>query len=35
MEMKCEDMVMTADGKYYAFTYRYHASDLYLVQGLK
>ena len=35
MEMKCEDVVITPDGKYYAYTYMYHASDLYLVQGLR
>jgi len=33
--MRMHDIVMTPDGQSYAFTYTLHASDLYLVQGLK
>jgi eukaryotic-like serine/threonine-protein kinase len=35
MTLKCKDVVLSADGRFYAYTYTYHASDLYLVQGLK
>jgi DNA-binding winged helix-turn-helix (wHTH) protein/Tol biopolymer transport system component len=33
--MRMHDVVMTPDGQSYAFTYTLHASDLYLVQGLR
>jgi eukaryotic-like serine/threonine-protein kinase len=33
--MRMHDVIMTPDGQSYAFTYTLHASDLYLVQGLK
>jgi eukaryotic-like serine/threonine-protein kinase len=33
--MRMHDVIMTPDGQSYAFTYNLHASDLYLVQGLK
>ena len=33
--MKSVGVVITPDGKSYAYTYSNHSSDLYLVQGLK
>ena len=32
---KCEAVVISPDGQSYAYTYSSHASDLYLVLGLK
>ena len=34
-EMKAEAAIVTPDGRSYAYTYYHHASDLYLVRGLK
>jgi eukaryotic-like serine/threonine-protein kinase len=35
LEVKCEHVLVAPDGQSYAYTYSYHASDLYLVQGLR
>lgn len=35
IEMKSESVVITPDGQSYAYTYSHHASDLYVVQGLR
>ena len=32
---ECEEVVISPDGQSYAYTYSSHASDLYLVLGLK